>query len=190
MGPKIFGIGFHKTATTSLGHALTQLGYRTCGVRKGLLPYIKSGDWETIGKLIDRYQAFQDNPWPLIYQELDRRYPGSKFILTTRDRRAWMGSVMNHFGSRHTDMREWIYGHGAPDSADPAYLERFLRHNIEVQSYFADRPQDLLVMDIPDGDGWETLALFLGHPIPTEAFPCKNVRRPVRAQPPQYRVIR
>ena len=29
--PKVFGIGFHKTGKTSLGHALERLGYRVAG---------------------------------------------------------------------------------------------------------------------------------------------------------------
>ncbi len=180
---KIFGIGFHKTGTTSLANALEHLGYHTCEARKGLLPYIKNGNWEVISQFIDRYAAFQGNPWPMLYRDLDSRFAGSKFILTIRDRRTWLGSVMDHFGERHTAMREWIYGHGAPASGPHIYLERYLRHNIEVQSYFSSRPQDFLVMDICEGDGWEKLAGFLGHPIPKTAFPGRNVRRAATTPP-------
>jgi len=44
----------------------------------------------------------------------------------------------------------------------------------DVFSYFKGRPKDLLVIDIPAGDGWEKLCPFLGVPIPNQSFPKKN----------------
>jgi len=38
----------------------------------------------------------EDNPWPLIYKELDKRIPGCKFILTLRDEESWYSSVKRH----------------------------------------------------------------------------------------------
>jgi len=56
--------------------------------------------------------------------------------------------------------------------------ERFVwvyeRHVEEVMTYFKDRPQDLLVMNIVDGDGFEVLAPFLDRPMPSEPFPHKG----------------
>ncbi len=105
---KIFGIGFHKTGTTSLGTALHDLGYSVCGLRKGALSYILRGDLEPVFGLVERYDAFEDNPWPLLYRELDQRFAGSKFILTVRERNDWLASAVNHFGTRETEMRQWI----------------------------------------------------------------------------------
>ena len=176
--PKVFGIGFHKTGTTSLGQAFEILGYCKRGVSKAALPYILSGDLEPVFGLVDRYDAFEDNPWPLLYQELDARYPGSRFVLTVREPQDWLKSVMNHFGTRSTEMRKWIYGHGAPIGNERAYLHRYLTHNTQVTHYFRDRPQDLLVMDICAGDDWHRLCRFLGKPVPQVPYPRANVRRP------------
>ena len=63
---------------------------------------------------LDRYDAFQDNPWPLLYRELDERCPGSRFVLTLRPTQDWLDSVVHHFGAKDTPMREWIYGVGHP----------------------------------------------------------------------------
>ena len=40
--------------------------------------------------------------------------------------------------------------------------------------YFADRPGDLLEIDISRGGGWEPLCAFLGEPVPDVAFPRSN----------------
>ncbi len=177
---KIFGIGFHKTATTSLGVALETLGYSCRGVTKGALPYVIADNLEPVFGLVEKYDSFQDNPWPLLFRELDQRYPGSRFILTVRSPKDWIASVVNHFGSRPTDMRNWIYGVGAPFGNESVYLQRYLEHNTEVMRYFRHRPGDLLIMDICDGDGWEVLCPFLGHAVPEIEYPRKNVRRDTR----------
>ena len=41
-------------------------------------------------------------------------------------------------------------------------------------AFFKDRPDDLLVIDICSGEGFERLAPFLDRPVPTEAFPHKG----------------
>ena len=54
------------------------------------------------------------------------------------------------------------------------FLETYRRHNREVREYFADRPRDLLVLDITAGEGFEVLCPFLGIELPKEPFPHWN----------------
>jgi hypothetical protein len=171
---KVFGIGFHKTATTSLKRALEHYGYRVTGpdgrndkdIARNVLPLCYD--------LAERFDGFQDNPWPLVYREMDERYPGSKFVLTIRPTDRWIKSVVQHFGTADTAMREWIYGVGHPAGNEDVYVARYERHNREVLEYFADRPDDLLVLEVTNGEGWEKLSPFLGLPIPEVEFPRAN----------------
>ncbi|MFB6258355.1 MAG: sulfotransferase family protein [Flavobacteriales bacterium] len=172
---KVIGIGFHKTGTSTLGKALERLGYEVCGVQWELADPLIQGNMEPVWDIADRYQAFQDNPWPLLFREMDARYPGSLFILTWRDEERWIRSVTDHLGKNSTRMREWIYdGKGAPLGNESHYLERYERHDREVKEYFKERPGDLLLMNFEEGDGWEKLCHALGCPIPDEAFPHEN----------------
>ena len=82
---KIFVIGFHKTGTKSLASALKKLGYRVTGPNGIEDPDIADNVYSMAYTLVEQYDAFQDNPWPIIYKEIDKRYPESKFILTLRD---------------------------------------------------------------------------------------------------------
>jgi len=118
--------------------------------------------------------AFQDNPWPIIYKELDKKFPGSKFILLLRDSQSWIKSQVRHFGVKETPMRKWIYGVGCPKGNEEIYVKRFDDHNREVLAYFKDRPNELLVLDLPNGDGWEKLCPFLGKDVPRGPFPHAN----------------
>lgn len=180
--PKVFGIGFQKTGTSTLHAALTQLGYTS---QKGvfinhpkgihvpppvttekILPYMLD--------LAQRYDAFSDNPWPLLFRELDVAFPGSKFILTMRRPTKWLESVVRHFGARADDVSQWIYGVPYPAGNEARYLEVFQSHNNAVRTYFASRPQDLLEIDIESEPRWEPLCDFLEIRHPNRKFPHEN----------------
>jgi hypothetical protein len=171
---KVFGIGFHKTGTSSLSVALTYLGYKVMGFFGTDDPDIKENVYKKAESYMERYDAFQDNPWPIIYKELDKKFPGNKYILTTRPSEKWISSVVNHFGTSSNPLREWIYGIGFPKGNEALWIERYERHNREVQEYFKDRPDDLLIMDFSSGDGWEKLCPFLNKKILRIKFPHYN----------------
>jgi len=174
--PKVFCIGSHKTGTTSLELALKKLGYRVTGSFGTKDPNIANKVHELAYAKVAEYDAFEDNPWPVLYKELDQRFPGSKFVLTRRPAEAWIRSMVKDFATTETPMRRWIYGDsaGCPEGNEDIYIARYERHNKEVLEYFAGRPDDLLIFDLPKGDGWNELCPFLGHDILDEPFPHAN----------------
>lgn len=174
MVPKVFCIGFHKTGTTSLGRALREFGYSVTGPNGVRDPNIRHNVYPMAYRLAERFDAFQDNPWPVLYRQMDQRYPSSKFILTVRAPDLWIRSQVRHFGTKTTPMREWIYGLGCPEGNEAAYVKRFEQHNRDVVSYFSERRDDFLVMALADGDGWEKLSPFLGKKAPSIPFPHSN----------------
>lgn len=169
---KIFCIGFQKTGTTSLGKALEILGYDVCGPIGVTDPRIgeKAIDWAI--ETIPHFDAFQDNPWPLLYKELDAMCPGSKFILTTRPPHSWIRSMRKYFGDYRAAAEEWIYGDNCTPLKNPRRcIMRYRRHNREVRNYFKNRPHDFLEIDFSKGDGWEEICAFLEHNVPDAPFP-------------------
>ena len=173
---KVFCIGFHKTGTTSLEVALQKLGYRVTGSFGTKDPDIADKVYEMAYAKVADYDAFEDNPWPILYRELDERFPGSKFILTRRPAEDWIRSQVKDFASTETPMRRWIYGEdaGCPEGNEETYVARYERHNREVLEYFDGRRRDLLVIDFPNNEGWTRICPFLGHEIPNEPFPHAN----------------
>jgi len=176
MKSKVFCIGFHKTGTTSLELALKKLGYRVTGSFGTKDPDIASKVHDLAYAMVDRYDAFEDNPWPILFKELDQKFPGSKFILTRRPADAWIRSQVKDFAKTETPMRRWIYGEnaGCPEGNEAIYVERYEQHNRDVLEYFKSRPDDLLLFDLPTAAGWDLLCPFLGHEIPNEPFPHAN----------------
>lgn len=190
--PKIFCIGFHKTGTSSMTVALRELGYRVTGPNGVHDPDIANNLPSVIDAAVAAFDAFQDNPWPLVYREMDLRFPGSKFILTERDPEGWVRSQVKHFGERETPMRRLIYGEGAgaPAGNEAVYLKRYTDHGRAVREYFEGRPDDLLIMDLTAGDGWPELCEFLGYPTPDRPFPRANTAESRHHEPIMKRVQR
>lgn len=171
---KVFCIGFQKTGTTSLEAALTHLGYRVCDVRFEIIPDLRQKDFSAVWPIVDQYDALRDNPWPLLFRELDEKYPGSKFILTIRDDASWIKSVVNHFGNKPSEMLDFVYGYPIPIGHEDVFLQTYRKHNQDVLRYFADRKEDLLVLDLNKEAKWAPLCTFLGKEIPTKPFPHQN----------------
>jgi hypothetical protein len=178
--PKVFCIGFQKTGTTSLYAALTMLGYRTAAVvgRGWSAARLRQEGAKLCIDVARRFDAAEDMPWPIFFRELDAAFPGAKFILTLRDGLDWFSSIESHFGTRPNAMQAFVYG---DDAAAPAgnrerYLSVYEAHNAAVLRHFAGRPNDLLVMDVTKGDGWDKLAPFLDLAAPGRPFPAKNRR--------------
>lgn len=190
---RIFGIGMHKTGTTSLHQALKILGYDSAHWKSAHWAKAIWEEMSTFGRseTLERNYALSDLPIPLLYSTLDKTYPNSKFILTTRNEDSWLNSVRNHWSHEKNRFRaDWstdpfthrvhklLYGQKGFDEA--IFRERFRRHEKEAQEYFygQGRYNDLLVLDLDKGHGWPQLCQFLGQKEPNvpypKAFPTKG----------------
>ncbi len=192
---KVFGIGLEKTGTTTLKAVFKILGYQFCHEKDAyflekyqtlsddaIAQLFSRQEYQDIYNLAAKYNAFSDTPWPWLYQQLDRQYPGSKFILTIREETKWLKSMVKYFGNIHSSVRELCYGAGAPLGNEQKYLETYRQHVLQVKEYFKDRPDDLLIVDWENGDRWESVCRFLDKPIPTALFPHENKYQPHQEQ--------
>lgn len=166
---KILGIGLSKTGTTSLAKALDILGFNV----------VHYPDVERVFEIIESTDGAADTPVSMHYQELDRRYPNAKFILTVRDLDSWIPSARKHFVGRPPasegikELRIKLYTSHEWD--EEKFVRSYLRFNEEVKEYFKDKPDKLLVYDIIGGESWVPLCRFVERPIPTEPFPHLNI---------------
>jgi hypothetical protein len=197
---KIIGAGLGRTGTLSLKAALEELGFAKCYHMVEVLANAEhtafwnaaaageSVDWDAH---FEGYQATVDWPACNFYEQLMRRYPEAKVILTVRDPERWYASArqtiyyVRHVFPRWTarllprmrDFRRMLdrlvwdgMFHGRFE--DKAYaIEVFNRHNEQVRRVTS--PDRLLVYEVKDG--WGPLCSFLGVPIPDgKPFPHLN----------------
>ncbi len=184
---KVFGLGLSKTGTTSLGEALNLLGIKTIHYPCDKQTYqeLSSGNYNlTISKT---YQGIVDTPVATYYAQLDKIFPGSKFILTVREIESWLQSAKKHrevLGRRkgispdrerfHDFIRAAVYG--TLQFNEDRYRYVYETHTQNVLHYFENRPNDFLVMDICGGERWEKLCSFLDMPPVDVPFPHANQR--------------
>jgi len=174
--PRVFCIGLSKTGTTSLTAALKTLGYRAKHFPIRMIRY-HDGVLSFDRSIAARYDALSDLPIARFYRELDRAFPGSKFILTVRQIDDWLDSCRRHvwpgqliradtwFNRLHRDMYDAI------DYDEQRFRNAYIRHVDDVHTYFEGREDDLLEFNVADGDSWPTLCTFLGKKRPDEPFP-------------------
>jgi len=179
---KIFGIGLGKTGTTSLTRAIQILGFTP--VAHGI-KYID--ELRNVRFAADIFIAAR-------WKFLAYAYPKAKFILTDRNTKEWIDSTQRHYEStkkrsmegtptkwglkiplRTAESRWLIYG---TTTFDP---EKFWvamdNHRYDITKYFEKyRSDDLLILNIAEGEGWERLCQFLDVPVPDIPFPHKNKR--------------
>jgi len=177
---RIFGIGMHRTATTSLTRALHILGLDAAHWEsdRWAKSIVNEMDEEGRSLTLEAYYCLSDMPIGYLFVDLDRAYPGSKFILTLRNEEGWLKSVERHWASYFekwqrdwfsNEMHQLIYGQTEFDAE--VFLQRYRAHNQQVLDHFKNRPSDLLVMDMDKGAGWSELCAFVDRPLPDVPYP-------------------
>ncbi len=170
MKHRAWGIGLGRTGTTSFCDSLRVLGYQNV---------VHNPTFEQLSGL----DGAADNGCTIFYKYLDYKFPGSKFVLLTRDLKPWLDSAEYIHDQGEVDRSEdlvimrrmLLYGTVVFDREK--FIETYHRHHEDVRKYFHNRPDDLLEMDITTGDGWEKLCPFLGLSIPSQSFRESNKRK-------------
>jgi hypothetical protein len=189
---KIFCIGMNKTGTSSLHSAFLKLGlkslhhgyseYKTLRehldgaqlIEQKILENEKTS--KNLLEHINEYDAYSDIG-PIInkFEILDFQYPNSKFIYTDRNTIEWINSRKRHVMRNIAHKNQGLYESGFCEIDEEQWIERKITHLNRVKNYFKNRLNDLLIINITKGDGFEKLCPFLGFNVVADKFPQKNI---------------
>lgn len=183
---KIFGIGLPRTGTTLLSKALSTLGISSCRQYLNFeeMAYFKAICHETVAA------------W---FKTWDYLFPDSKFILTVRDQKSWLKSIfhmkdtLGYFPSefhpsgvtRSLSVEnsslianrsflmalESLFGGWIGCLSKKDFIRGYESHTKRVLTYFQNRPQDILVLDIALEKSWDKICSFLELDVPSTPFP-------------------
>lgn len=171
---KIFQIGFDKCGTSTLYNFFKQNGissihYDNVELAKIMLSNYQQnkkllhGKYANITAFFDMEHVNLENSISIpltLFKELDQQYPGSKFILNTRNKQAWIRSRARHpHGKQYYLLGEAEKYHLTPEQIMQKWSLEWDQHHAAVLGYFKNRPQDLLVFYI-DTDRPEKLVEF------------------------------
>jgi len=135
---KVFGIGLNKTGTKTLGKSMRILGFQNKSYDLELLQSYAVGDYSKIFQHCELFDSFEDWPWPLLYKELDAKYPDAQFILTYRPTPdMWYESLCKHsLRTGPTVARKIAYGYKMPQENKHHHIQFYKKHNNDVIEYF------------------------------------------------------
>ena len=165
---KVFCIGLGRTATSSLTSALINLGYKTWHC-----PCLYKS--EDITNYVNNFDALTELPFCSKYdfKDLYNMYPDAKYILTIRDENRWLKST-DKYKWLADNMIKWYPGYELFLKNFYNFdfsIKNFNNYNNSVIEFFKDKSDQLLIMNIPKGDGYQKLCTFLGREMIYEDFP-------------------
>lgn len=188
-----------------MGEFLTILGYDLAPQREAeiLVDRYLAGDAQSfISYIRTSGSAFQDVPFsiPGFYKYAYSNFKNSKFILTVRDDSdQWYDSMIDFhshlFGKGNVPKKEdlrtaeyvakgwiwrlhsFIYPIHEDDPYDRSVLQKvYDQHRSDVEMYFANKPNQLLIVNLADPESKEKICAFLGKPVPKANIPWVNSR--------------
>lgn len=161
---KIFIIGLPRTATTCVCKTLLDLGFKTAHTA-----YTQ--------QTLAQAQVIADTPIFVDYQQLDQQFTGSKFIYLERELSLWLPSIKQLLQRMATNLLRSDGGFNphlkrcyqqifSPFTLENIQSDKFLRqcylnHQQAVFSYFSDRPDDILTLDVTQDNSIEKLLNFV-----------------------------
>ncbi len=161
---KVFQIGFSKCGTSTIaeffnlngvpaihhdfGHLATSI-FSNAAQQQPLI----SQQYANYLVFTDMERMYDDPPLNVglsLFKELDKQYPGSKFILNTRSKSAWLKSRAAHpIGHTNTlVLKNAQILNISTSEVIIRWSNEWDAHHAAVLEYFKDRPDDLLVFNI------------------------------------------
>lgn len=167
---KIFGIGLSKTGIFSLRKGVRILGFSTIKKPKDV-------------DILKQYDFANDIFISRRFEFLDYIFSNSKFILTIRDIDSWIKSIEYHYRTRNGSLRRnplerlenRFLVYGTTFFEKEKFIKAYYAHYEKVVNCFKNRENQLLIMNIINGDGYEKLCPFLGKEIIEREFPYRNI---------------
>ncbi len=161
---KIFIIGLPRTATTSVCLALMEQGFKTAHNAYTQHAFLQA-------------EVLADTPIFCDYQNLDRHFPGSKFIYLVREAEQWLPSIKQLLQRMYINLQRKDGGFNphlkrcynevfSPLTEQNLNNDNFLlacyeRHQQGIEVYFKSRTEDILTINVNDTNSYVKLLDFL-----------------------------
>ena len=169
---RVFGIGYPRTGTSSLAHALRKLGYTTYHA-----PF--ASRFENIHNWAGQYEALTDlHTHVANFDALNllSSYPDAKYVLTVRDPTRWIRSVHKSFDPLTLNVSDTVGLTQLRRLVDDLKSNSMDAHTRHVSEGFqrAGKSHQLLILDVSEPEAYNKLARFLGKGRRQGAFPRRD----------------
>lgn len=158
--PRVFVIGFNKCGTRTIHWYFSSNGYCAVHWDKGKLARTIFRNLANSVPLLTGYEGFTVfSDMELICREfaleayklypyLNTEYPGSVFILNTRDVERWIKSRLEHGNGGYAKKWKQIFNVPNREKLILCWRQEWERHHENVERYFADKPSRFLKFNV------------------------------------------
>jgi len=174
---KIFIIGLPRTGTTSICSKFLSLGFSVAHTAYTQKTFVQA-------------QVIADTPVFSDFAKLDQFYPNSQFIYLERELSLWVPSIRQLLQRMHTNIVRCDGGFNpyikrcyqqvfspftlANIDDDDFLIACYQKHQQSVKQYFNQQQEQLLTIDISEGDSLNALLSYLGEPAQQGNFEKMN----------------
>lgn len=171
---KIICVGLPKTGTTSLKKALQILGYNVMSWSERAAKLYHDRKYYTLyHDYMEKFDAFTDAPWSLMYKKFDIVFKDCRFIYTMRSFETLYRSLKNHIDNVKKNNLSLVYPFSDVNDKK-TIIEYFVKWENQIAEYFSNDDRLLIMRIFNTKNNWESLCKFLNKPIPNVPFPHVN----------------
>ena len=173
-----------KSLTTSTAMFLSMYNYKTMHwIGSELnLENLEQNSTNFFLNFAKNYEVCSDNPYHLLFKELDAKYKNSKFIYINRNKKDWVRSCLKHVkitGLEYFESTKYENFKFFKELADKYDFESLIKkyeiHNSKVLEYFNNK-DNFLYLQADDGKKENKICEFLNINLdPKIKFPVANV---------------
>lgn len=173
---KVVCVGQPKTGTKTMAEIFNLLGYKTNSnplclnitndyiLLDNNIKYYTHSIINDCDINIDLFDAFHDYPYSFNYEYIYKCYPDTKFILTIRNSEKWFNSFMTYQyipGAVSHNVLLQLYNHKILSLENKEeIINQYNTYNNNIQQFFIDKPNSLLVISICDAINEENDLLY------------------------------
>jgi hypothetical protein len=172
---KIILVGYHGTGINTTVKALEILGKKVW--KKPVDP--KSGLFDKSNKKLESkfapYDVFAGLPFSNHYKNFKDIFDDKcKIILTVRDPLDWYSEILSANKSKNEHILEQVFSDMEAlkkSQKKKKAIQNYMDHNMEVIDFFAEKDEDILILEYGKHNKWKRICDFLDIDIPEDKYP-------------------
>ena len=175
MKQKIILVGYPGTGLNTTVKALEVIGAKVwdkpLGVKDGLL----TKSFKKLESKFSSFNVFAGFPFSNHYQSFKQLYgKDCKVILNVRNPEDWYSELSAANKSKNSHVLDYVFSDMEAlkkSQKKKKAIQKYMNHNMDVMDFFAEKDEDILILEYGKHNKWKRLCEFLGTSVPDQKYP-------------------
>lgn len=175
MKEKIILVGYHGTGLNTTVKALEILGAKIWDKPLELKSGLLKKSFKKLESKFSAFNVFAGIPFTNHYQDFKDLYgKDCKVILNVRDPEEWYSELSSASKSKNGYIFDYVFSgieSTKKNHKKKKTIQKYMDHNMAVMDYFAEKDEDILILEFGKHNKWKRLCEFLNIDVPDAKFP-------------------